>query len=96
MVVGDGKPKLAALIVPNEDYLKCNKCKVTLHNEISKAVRQANAGMDICEHIGEFKILKEPFTIENGMLTPTLKIRRPVVTKRYEKIIGQFYQASAS
>jgi len=90
MVVGDGQPKLSALIVPNSDCCKNGD----LRSEISKVIRQVNAQMDASEQIGEFEILSEPFTVENGMLTPTLKIRRPVVFQRYKEIIGNFNQAS--
>ncbi|NUM33896.1 MAG: AMP-binding protein [Candidatus Brocadiae bacterium] len=90
MVVGDGQPKLAALIVPNAECCKNGD----LRGEISKVIRQVNSQMDASEHIGEFEILSEPFTIENGMLTPTLKIRRPAVFQRYKEIIGHFYEAS--
>ena len=91
MVVGDGKPRLAALIVPNDEYTN----NADLRSEISKIIREVNNQMDASEHINQFEILPEPFTIENGMLTPTLKIRRPVVFKRYEQIIGQLYNSPA-
>jgi long-chain acyl-CoA synthetase len=91
MVVGDGKPKLAALIVPVENMTQ----NINIRLEISKIIKEVNECMDASEQIGEFEILEEPFTIENGMLTPTLKIRRPVILQKYQDIIGHFYSASA-
>jgi len=44
------------------------------------------------ERVRRFTILPEPFTIENGMLTPTLKIRRKVVEERYRDVIEAMYQ----
>lgn len=91
MVVGDGQSRLAALIVPHPDYCK----RSNLKEEISKAIRQFNSQLDASEQIGEFEILPEPFTIENGMLTPTLKVRRMVVSQRYQSLIGNMYHSMA-
>jgi long-chain acyl-CoA synthetase len=88
MVVGDGESRVSALIVPNDNHSD----NQNLRNEISKIIRQVNAQMDTAEHIGKFEILPEPFTVENGMLTPTLKIRRPVIFQRYQEVIGRMYQ----
>lgn len=43
------------------------------------------------DRIGPFKLLKEPFSIENGMMTQTLKVRRPVVTERYRDMIDNMF-----
>jgi long-chain acyl-CoA synthetase len=43
------------------------------------------------DRIGPFRLLAEPFTIENGLLTQTLKIRRPVVTDRYRGMIDEMF-----
>lgn len=43
------------------------------------------------DRIGPFRLLTEPFTIENGLLTQTLKIRRPVVTDRYRGMIDEMF-----
>jgi len=91
VVLGDGKPKLVALIVPNADHLK----NPNLRDEISKIIREMNAQMDASEQIGNFEILAEPFTVENGMLTPTMKIRRMVISQRYEDMIGKMYHTTA-
>ncbi|MEB3356939.1 MAG: long-chain fatty acid--CoA ligase [Synechococcales bacterium] len=46
------------------------------------------------DRIGTFRLILEPFSIENGMLTQTLKIRRPVVTTRYESMIDGMFTLS--
>ena len=43
------------------------------------------------DRIGPFRLISEPFTMENGMLTQTLKIRRPVVMERYRDMIDAMY-----
>jgi long-chain acyl-CoA synthetase len=87
VVVGDGKPRLGALIVPNTgQYSNAN-----MRAEIAKVIHEVNKQMDVNEKIGGFEILPEPLTVENGMLTPTLKVRRLVVFQRYKELIGQLY-----
>lgn len=43
------------------------------------------------DRIGPFQLILEPFSIENGMMTQTLKIRRPVVTERYRGMIDGMF-----
>jgi long-chain acyl-CoA synthetase len=46
----------------------------------------------IDDRIGPFQLLREPFSIENGMLTQTLKVKRPVVMERYRDMINKMYE----
>lgn len=43
------------------------------------------------DRIGLFELILEPFSIENGMMTQTLKVKRPVVTKHYQDLINQMF-----
>jgi len=43
------------------------------------------------DRIGPFRLILEPFTVENGMLTQTLKIKRPVIMERYRDMIDEMY-----
>ncbi|MGC9527404.1 MAG: AMP-dependent synthetase/ligase [Limnospira sp.] len=43
------------------------------------------------DRIGAFRLIWEPFSVENGMLTQTLKIKRPVVMERYRDMINEMY-----
>jgi long-chain acyl-CoA synthetase len=43
------------------------------------------------DRITVFRILQEPFSITNGLMTQTLKIRRPVVTERYQAMIDEMF-----
>lgn len=43
------------------------------------------------DRVGPFKLILEPFSIENGLMTQTLKLRRHVVTERYRDIINAMF-----
>jgi long-chain acyl-CoA synthetase len=59
-------------------------------SELNREV-QNRPGYRPDDRIGTFKLILEPFSIENGMMTQTLKIRRPVVTERYRDIINGMF-----
>jgi long-chain acyl-CoA synthetase len=44
------------------------------------------------DRIGLFKLILEPFSVDNGMMTQTLKIRRPVVMERYRGMIDEMFE----
>jgi long-chain acyl-CoA synthetase len=46
------------------------------------------------ERVRRIYVVPEPFTVENGMMTPTLKIKRAVVEKQYEQEITSMYEAT--
>lgn len=82
VVAGDGEAHLVALIVPAEG---ADEVAVTL------AVEAANKRLAVPERVRRWKLV-EPFTIENGLLTPTQKIRRPAVLGRYRAAIAGLYR----
>jgi long-chain acyl-CoA synthetase len=47
------------------------------------------------ERVRSFKLMIEPFTIENELLTPTLKLKRPIAAKKYRSILDELYAAEA-
>ena len=69
VVFGDNKPYLIAMIVLNENF-------PSTKDEIQEEVNKINKNLSKIENIKKFFISKEKFTIENGMLTPTLKLKR--------------------
>jgi long-chain acyl-CoA synthetase len=62
-----------------------------LRSEIEDAIAAANAQVSRAESIREFRILSTDFTVEGGELTPTMKLKRGVVTERYSDVIASIY-----
>tara|TARA_B110000438_G_scaffold192162_1_gene183776 strand:- start:54 stop:1775 length:1722 start_codon:yes stop_codon:yes gene_type:complete len=87
MVYGDGKNYLVALIIPNKEFKKENK-------KISAIVNKVNQNLTIVEKIKKFKLIEENFAIENGLLTPTMKVKRNKVILKYKNVLENFYKTS--
>ncbi len=85
MVYGDGKNYLVALIVPSKEF-KENKEKI---NEI---VNEINKNLTLVEKIKKFNLINENFSIENGLLTPTMKVKRNKVIVKYQNVLENFYK----
>ncbi len=85
IVYGDNKPYLVALLVLSEDYLH------TKQNEIDKEIENINKNLSKIENIKKFFIINEKFSIENGMLTPTLKLKRYKIIKKYKNEFEKLY-----
>jgi long-chain acyl-CoA synthetase len=107
MLVGQDQKVLGALIVPHMETLKKWASEqglliqetVDLNNkmvqdlfrqELNREVKN-RPGYRADDRVGPFRLLEEPFTMDNGMLTQTLKIRRPVVTERYRGMIDEMF-----
>jgi long-chain acyl-CoA synthetase len=104
VVVGSEHKFCAALIVPNWENMK-KRFETTHHkfpedniteNEyvikrIQKEVDKVNTDLSKWEKVKKFKILKDQFTIEEGEITPTLKVKRNVINKKYKDIIDSIY-----
>ncbi len=58
---------------------------------IGTAVARANKRLSAIERVRRFHVMAEPFTIENGMQTPTLKLRRHIIVKTYRELIEALY-----
>ena len=70
MVYGDNKPYLVSLIVLNEKY------KNITEEKIQEEIEKINKNLSKIEKIKKFFIIKDQFTIENNMMTPTIKIKK--------------------
>ncbi len=82
LVYGDKKNYLVALIV-SEREIKKEKIKLIIEN--------INKGLTLIEKIKKFVLIHEEFTIENGMLTPTLKLKRKEIIKNYKQQLENLY-----
>ena len=85
MIYGDGKNFLVALIVPSKDF-KDRKDK------ISEIINIINKNLSLSEKIKKFQLIDENFSIENGLLTPTMKVKRNKVIIKYKNILENFYK----
>ena len=105
VVVGDKRPFVAALITLDEEMLPVwlknhglpamsvaeASTNVEVQASLERAVERANAHVSRAESIRAIRVLTSDFTEANGMLTPSLKVKRAVVTKRFEAVINDIY-----
>jgi len=85
VVYGDNKPFLVALLVLSEEINKLNT------NEIKLEIENINKSLTKIEKIKKFFVIKEKFSIENGMLTPTLKLKRFKIINKYKNNFENLY-----
>ena len=81
-IYGDKKNYLVALLVVEKDVNK-EKIKIILEN--------INKNLSLIEKIKKFVLINEEFTINNGMLTPTLKLKRKEIIKNYKHKLENLY-----
>jgi long-chain acyl-CoA synthetase len=106
LVVGDGRPYIACLVTLDEEALEAWKGRrpqlasaslaelvdnPELIAEIQGAVDDANKAVSRAESIRRFKVLPVDFTEQDGYLTPSLKVRRGVVSKDFAADIDALY-----
>ena len=82
LVYGDKKNYLVALIVLE---------KKTSKETLKKIVENINKDLNLIEKVKKFLIIDKEFTIDNGMLTPTLKLKRKKIVKNYKQEIEKLY-----
>jgi long-chain acyl-CoA synthetase len=105
-IFGDKKPYLVALVSPDADAVKAFARETGKPNDlaelvrddgfrqrIGEAVKRANANLSAIEWIRKFEIMTEPFSVDNGMMTPTLKLRRPYIIERHGDLLQSLYKA---
>jgi long-chain acyl-CoA synthetase len=81
-VYGDKKNYLVAIIVCDKELDK---------EKIKPVIENINNNLTSIEKINKFILIHDEFTIDNGMLTPTLKLKRKVIIKNYFKQIENLY-----
>ena len=85
LVYGDNKPYLVSLIVISNDK------KNLINEKIFEEIEKINKNLSKIEKIKKFIIIKDQFSIENGMLTPTLKLKRYKIIKKYKNELENLY-----
>ncbi|MBC8423643.1 long-chain fatty acid--CoA ligase [bacterium] len=105
VVLGDRRPYLVCLIVPNfenlEDWSQEYKLSWTDHDDLlrnpeitakyQRGLDRTNSKFPNFSTVKKFALLKEEFTLESGELTPTLKVKRRVIQDRYAGLIESLY-----
>ncbi|NIJ07698.1 long-chain acyl-CoA synthetase [Sphingomonas vulcanisoli] len=83
-IFGDRRPYLVGLIVPEAGVDDAS---------VAMAIDRVNAGLSVTERVRRFLTADEPFTTDNGEMTPSLKIRRHVVRERYGARLDGLYKS---
>ncbi len=84
MVYGDKKNYLVALIVPNKEFLNEKE-------KINEVIEKINIKLTLLEKIKKIQLIDENFSIENGLMTPTMKVKRKKVTEKYKNQLENLY-----
>ena len=82
-VYGDKKNYLVAILVVEQSF--------NLEEEIKIYIKRLNESLSSIEKIKKYFLIKDEFTIENRMLTPTLKLKRKEIIKKYSQQLENLY-----
>ncbi|MFF5533677.1 AMP-dependent synthetase/ligase [Streptomyces cinerochromogenes] len=108
VVLGDDRPCVGALLTLDPEFLahwrgalalsgdaqaRQTREENALREEIARAVASANSAVSRAESIRVYRVLQEPFAPDNGLLTPSMKLRRDAVVRHYAAEIEAMYQA---
>jgi long-chain acyl-CoA synthetase len=110
MVYGDRRPYLVGVIVPDNDFLRSFAKEngresaeldrlasdPELIKAIGAAVARVNRQLGPLERVRRFVIATEPFTVANGQMTPTLKIKRHAIRAAYGNLLLALYEKTAA
>jgi len=104
VVIAENKNFVSALLFIDYDLINNIKKKlnfsgnneefansIILINYCEKIINSINFKLDSWEQIKKFKIISDPISIENGEITPSLKLKRNILEKRFESEIANFY-----
>ncbi|WP_119166208.1 AMP-dependent synthetase/ligase [Algihabitans albus] len=109
MVAGDKRPYLVGLLVPDDEWMR-NWAKEqgksrdleTLREDrdfrkaLQGVIEQVNQQVSNLERVRRFTVATEPFTVENHMMTPTMKIRRHVIKQEYGPLLESLYDTKGA
>ncbi len=84
MVIGDTKAFCSAIIIPNSSHV--------IENEIQEAIFELNSNLPNYASVNSWFIAKEPFTVDNGLLTTNGRLKRQEIEFRYRNKIDCIYE----
>ncbi len=104
MVSGDKKPYMVALIVPDTEWavswarengekfdMAALQDLPAFRAAIKAAIDRTNDDLSVIEKVRKFVLADEPFTVDNNMMTPTMKIRRMQIRENYQDRLDALY-----
>ena len=93
-LVGMGIPQPLALIVPSEIGKK--KSKEELEKSLSKTLHDINPTLASYEKVAKIVLMKEEWSVDNGLLTPTLKVKRNQVEKIHIHMYKEWFEETGN
>jgi len=91
-IVGMGIPQPILLVVPSEESKKISKDE--LSENLSKMIQDINPTLEKHEKIEKAVVMREQWTVENGLMTPTLKLKRSQVEKIHMPMYKSWFDLS--
>jgi long-chain acyl-CoA synthetase len=104
LIIGEGRPYLAAIVVLNPDgwlglahhygldpYDDASLSNDKLRSHLLKVIKEQLKDFPIYAKVRRVIVLREPWTVDNGLLTPTLKVKRAQVLEQFEQEIEALY-----
>ena len=106
VVLGENEKFAAAIIVPDFSFIKdwCARHEIPyttneemlgvteVKNRLTAEVQKINSNFGDTEKIKRFKFIADEWSTANGILTPTLKVKRAVILQKYSDMINRMYQ----
>ena len=107
VVFGENEKYAAALIIPDFDFIKswCKKHEISYSNNhdmlnnqdvktrLANEIKRINSFFGDTEKIKRYCFIEDSWTVANGILTPTLKVKRSVVKEKYSNLINKLFHA---
>lgn len=107
VVFGENEKYAAALIIPDFDFIKswCKKHEISYSNDhdmlnnqdvktrLANEIKRINSFFGDTEKIKRYCFIEDSWTVANGILTPTLKVKRSVVKEKYSSLINKLFYA---
>ena len=104
MIYGDRRPHMVGLLVPDMDWaakwaaangkpadMPSLAADPAFHAALDKAVSKVNQRLSGTEKVRRFAVATAPFSIDNEQMTPTMKIRRHVIVRKYRDVLDALY-----